>query len=173
MSKKQSTEKERNLGPNADQKPEQNPEEQDLKQNLPEVVESNNPPALPASDEDLRPRRRRRRSREEIEAERQAERRMILEQATSTARVVVPALAGALTQFLPPPLSADEVETLTNAWAPVIAEYGGDLPPIAAAVVVTLAVFGPRVYARIAGHGALGTSPRTAGDGQDNPGASA
>jgi hypothetical protein len=139
----------------------------------PELVDSNNPPALAAGEADRQPRKRRRRSREEIEAERRAEQTATMEQATATARVVIPALARALAQFLPPPLLPDEQEALVGAWTPVIAEYGGDLPPIAAAIVVTLAVFTPRLYARVTGHDAPGTGIGQERYGENNAGAPA
>ncbi len=112
-------------------------------------------PLAPTSTEPSK-KRKPRRTKEQMEVARLAEstalQTTLLETSTKSCRVLVNGINPLIQLMIPPALVDDEKDALVQGWTPVIMEHGGDIPPMAAAVIVSLAVLVPRIVAAFTGH---------------------
>lgn len=108
-------------------------------------------PLVPTSTEVRQ--KKKRRSKEEIEAEKleiaNKEQSDLRARSVKVAGMLCKGITVPITEhWLPPPLTEAEDEMLAEVWGEVIALYGGDLPPVLAATIVTTSVFMPRFLSR-------------------------
>lgn len=103
-------------------------------------------PRLSESDKRRRRDEARARALEARRLDEERARAVVEEQARAVTSALVDASAAIVAGLIPPPLTADEKAALTGAWTPVLGEYmGATMTPVQAALVISLAIIGPRI----------------------------
>lgn len=89
---------------------------------------------------------------ERVAAKKAAEeekKRQLESQIDASTHAVVATIGMLFSSVLPPPLTEGERTALFEAYRPLLAQYDGEIPPWATALIVTAAIAGPRVASRI------------------------